>query len=111
VKRLALALAALFVFEWGLGHLLAAWGFGGKLLAMGPHTPTWALAAGVMFVLARLLLVVLGPGVLLALVTWHTFDMFVRFRDVTGAPRPSGERGGRWQSAWRRVHGWRSRSS
>ncbi len=70
MKRLAVALGALFASEMALGHLLAAWGFGGKLLAMGPHTPAWALAAGALFVVMRVLLVVVGPGAVLFLATW-----------------------------------------
>ncbi len=80
MKRAAIALLSLAILEIVLGRVLDAWGFGGKLLAMGPHTPPWALAAGLLFVVARVLLFVAGPGAVLALAVWGAASALTRRR-------------------------------
>jgi hypothetical protein len=78
--RLLAAASLLFLFDVGLGWALDAWGFGGQLLSMGPHTPPWLLAAGALFAGARLVLVVLAPGLACAVVMGRLLTRLIRTR-------------------------------
>jgi hypothetical protein len=96
LTRVCLSLPILAVAAELLARALDAWGFGGKLLSMGTHTPLWALAGGALLVGLRVLLFVVGPGLVAAAVV---AALARRLRPTEAVAGGHGAGGG---LAWRR---------